>query len=469
MADPPVAPPPSSSPSSSHSSSQLERTLSGSSHDPRLKIAPAGDPTDAVKAEGGAQQPEHSRQEEPSKEQSPPETGTRRIWRWTKRTVSFLIEQWFIIGIGVVIGLAAAFPNVARPNGVLEAQWSIRLLCVAIIFFIAGLTYPLRNLYISVGNWKLHLVCHITNFLLFPTIVFAIVSCVHAADPNYERFHPWALVGLVVLGCVPTTVSSNVVMTGQAGGDEAATTIEVMLGNLVGTFLTPALLQMFLSGDTWSFGKPVASGGGGTTELYRRVIEQLGYSVFIPLFVGEVIQFLFPKQTKWVRTTFRIGKIGTFCLLLVIWSTFSGAFYEGAFEILTGEAVALLVGLNVFLYLIFSIFLFLVCRLVPTPKVHVENRKLIRDGKGPMFSPEHTISAMFTGAAKGAALGAPIVAVLYSGLDGEAQGIVSLPLVLYQGSQVVMGQITVAILKSWNKRVKRKEALEAEAKGEVKA
>ncbi|GAA5893306.1 hypothetical protein JCM6882_008000 [Rhodosporidiobolus microsporus] len=443
------------SPPSSRSSTQLERTLSGSSHDARLKVAPGGDPTDAVKAQAGAQQPE-----EPEEEQEPERT-PQRIWRWTKRVLSFLIEQWFIIGIGVVIGLAAAFPNVARPNGVLEAQWSIRILCVAIIFFIAGLTYPLRNLYISIGNWKLHLVCHITSFLLFPTIVFAIVSCVQAADPDFQRFHPWALVGLVVMGCVPTTVSSNVVMTGQAGGDEAATTIEVMLGNLVGTFLTPALLQMFLSSDTWAFGKPVASGGGGTTELYRRVIEQLGYSVFIPLFVGEVIQFFFPKQTKWVRVTFRLGKVGTFCLLLVIWSTFSGAFYENAFEILSGEAVALIVGVNVFLYLIFSLFLFAVCRLIPTPKCHIENRKLVKDGTGPMFTPELTISAMFTGAAKGAALGAPIVAVLYSGLDGEAQGIVSLPLVLFQGSQVVMGQITVAVLKSWNTRIKRRAALEA--------
>lgn len=29
------------------------------------------------------------------------------------------------------------------------------------------------------------------------------------------------------MGCLPTTVSSNVVMTGQAGGDQSAATIEV--------------------------------------------------------------------------------------------------------------------------------------------------------------------------------------------------------------------------------------------------
>jgi sodium/bile acid cotransporter 7 len=187
-------------------------------------------------------------------------------------------------------------------------------------------------------------------------LVLQIIKSVQASDPEYKKFNRWVLVGMQVMGTVsplfspipictnllppqlPTTVSSNVVMTGsstifsfpsemiltfpllagQAGGDQAATTIEVMLGNLVGTFLTPALLQLFLSGNL-AFGRPQAAGGGGTGQLYKDIIEQLGYTVFIPLFVGEVIQYLFPKKTAWVRTTFRLGKVGSFCLLLVIW------------------------------------------------------------------------------------------------------------------------------------------------------
>lgn len=37
---------------------------------------------------------------------------------------------------------------------------------------------------------------------------------------------------------------------------------------------------------------------------------------------------------------------------------------------------------------------------------------------------------------------------------------VTVPLVLYQGSQVVLGQIVVALLKAWMRRVKLKEARE---------
>ncbi|GAA6008832.1 hypothetical protein JCM10207_001740 [Rhodosporidiobolus poonsookiae] len=448
MADVPSARKRPASPSSSSSSHNPPTASTSSTHVGLIHKAPAGDPTDL---------------NQPQEEQpQPPEQS--RLWRWTKIVVG---DQWFIIGLGVFIGLAAAFPNVARSHGVLEAQWSIKILCVAIIFFISGLNLPLRNLYLRSYDWKLHLVNNVTSFLLFPTITFAIISCVRAADPTSERFNRWALVGFQVMGVLPTTVSSNVVMTTAAGGDAASTTIEVMLQNLVGTFLSPALLQMYLSSSTWIFGRPVASGGGGLRGLYVAVIKQLVYSVYVPFVVGEAVQFVFPKKTKWALTTFRLSKVGSFCLLLVIWSSFSGAFYENAFEILTGEAVAFIVCTNIFLYILFTLFLFAVCRLIPFPTCHFSNGKLVKDGSGPLFDPEVTIATLFTGAAKGAALGAPIVSILYGGLDGEAQGIVSLPLVMYQGSQVVIGQVTVAVLKAWNQRIKRREeeAREAEAGG----
>ena len=68
--------------------------------------------------------------------------------------------------------------------------------------------------------------------------------------------------------------------------------------------------------------------------------------MFIPLFVGEVLQYLFPQPVKWARTTFRLAKVGSFCLILIIWCTFSGAFYEGVFQVLSGETIAFIVTVN---------------------------------------------------------------------------------------------------------------------------
>ncbi|ORY89758.1 SBF-like CPA transporter family-domain-containing protein [Leucosporidium creatinivorum] len=384
-------------------------------------------------------------------------TWWQKGWDGVKWLFEFLVAQWFLIGIGVVIGLASRFPNVARNGGIIHAEWSIKYLLVAIIFLVSGLTLPLANLYKRARDWKLHLATHVTNFLLFPTIVFAIVSCVRAADPNFERFDRFALVGMVVLGCVPTTVSSNVVMTGQAGGDESAATIEVMLGNLLGTFLSPALLNMFMSGS-WSFGKPVATGGGGNGEIYKEVIKQLGYTVFIPLFVGEVIQTIWPRQTKWFRLTFRLGKVGSLCLIGVIWSTFSGAFYENVFKTLSGETIAFIATVDIGLYVLHSFILFGLARHVPVP-THFR-----ASPKGPLFDPSTTIALLFCGAAKGVALGGPIVSIMYSGLPAASTATISLPLVIYQGSQVVLGQATVAILKKWRERTEKRERERIEGK-----
>ena len=84
-------------------------------------------------------------------------------------------------------------------------------------------------------------------------------------------------------------------MTRAAGGDASAATIEVILGNVLGagetfsvgeghwlsergctgTFLSPALVQMFFSTSGWEFAKPVASGSGGNAEIYIEVIKQV--------------------------------------------------------------------------------------------------------------------------------------------------------------------------------------------------
>jgi sodium/bile acid cotransporter 7 len=113
--------------------------------------------------------------------------------------------------------------------------------------------------------------------------------------------------------------SSNVVMTGQAGGDQSAATIEVMIGNLFGAFLTPALIQLYTSSSKWSFGALRPSEGSSVSDIYVRVIEQLGFSVFIPLAVGEVIQWMWPVAiAKWT-VKLRLSKVGQVCLLLIIW------------------------------------------------------------------------------------------------------------------------------------------------------
>lgn len=45
-----------------------------------------------------------------------------------------------------------------------------------------------------------------------------------------------------------------------------------------------------------------------------------------------------------------------------------------------------------------------------------------------------------------------IIDIMYGGLGPANSAIITIPLVLYQGSQLVLGQIEVMILARWNRR-----------------
>lgn len=53
----------------------------------------------------------------------------RRAWTLLKAFLNLLIEQWFILGIGIVILLAHFFPNVGRTGGIIKAVGQPHSVC----------------------------------------------------------------------------------------------------------------------------------------------------------------------------------------------------------------------------------------------------------------------------------------------------------------------------------------------------
>lgn len=49
-------------------------------------------------------------------------------------------------------------------------------------------------------------------------------------------------------------------------------------------------------------------------------------------------------------------------------------------------------------------------------------------------------------------LGTPLIQICYNGLSPQEQGIVLVPAVLYQGLQIVFGQMSVYIIHNWRLR-----------------
>lgn len=375
-----------------------------------------------------------------------------RFLIWFK---NFCIKQWFFITLAIFIVIARFAPNFARHGGLIRGEYSIGYGAVAVIFLQSGLAMGTKDLLKNMGHWRAHTTVLTISFLITSAIMFGFASAIKAAnDPNIDK---WVLVGLIVTCTCPTTVSSNVVMTTQANGNALLCLCEVFIGNILGAFISPALLQMYTSNPSWEFGNPASD--TSVSELYKEVMKQLGLSVFIPIFVGQVLQNVFPKEVKWFLRVTKLNKISSFCLILIMFSSFSTAFYQHAFTSVPKASIIFLVFFNIGIYLFFTLICFVMARpyflLKLFPEAPTDQSSKLYRWSYKTFRPFYynrsdTITVMFCGAAKTAALGVSLVSSQY-GDNFEYLGRLLVALVLYQSEQVITAQVLVNFFKKWEK------------------
>ncbi len=387
----------------------------------------------------------------------------------SKKIFTFLLSKWFLILLGVFIALAHSYPEFARNGGTLKAQYTIGYGAVAIIFLISGMSMPTKQLLQNAIEWRAHLITQIICFLVTSAVMFGFVEAIKSS--NNPNINEYMLVGMIFTGCLPTTISSNVVMTREAHGNDSLALIEVFIGNLLGVFMSPALLQMYMTKQTgFNFANP--KNEESMTIIYRNVMKQLGLSVFIPLFVGQLIQNFLPKQSKWCLKTFYLGKVGSFMLLLLLWSSFSTAFYQNAFKSISTPAIILLVFFNIGIYLFYTSICFFCARPFfilrlfdhepseSDSKFYLQSYNLLYPF---YYNKRDTVAIMLCGAAKTAALGVSLMAAQF-GSHFEYLGVLLVPLVLYQGEQIVIAQLLLPLFRWWIHRDDEKLQLIKEEK-----
>lgn len=377
---------------------------------------------------------------------------------WNHPVTNYLKSQWFFYALAVFIIIARFAPNFARDGGLIKGEYSIGYGAVAWIFLQSGLDIKTNRILANIANWRAHLTIAIMSFLITSSIVYGFCCAIKKAnDPNIDD---WVLMGVIMTITCPTTVASNVIMTQNAGGNDLLCVCEVVLGNLLGAFITPALVQMYTSNELFAFGNPTA--GGSISSLYGRVMKQVGLSVFVPLFVGQCIQNILPKQTNIYLSFLKKYhiKIGSYMLLLIMFSSFSTAFYQGAFTSVSHVCIIFICFFNLGVYLFFTLVSFLISRphfllkLFPEEPVKDQSSKLYY-WSYKIFRPfynnkKDTICIMFCAPAKTAALGVSLVTSQY-GNHKENLGKLLMPLVLYQAEQVLSASLFVPILKSWSR------------------
>jgi solute carrier family 10 (sodium/bile acid cotransporter), member 7 len=271
---------------------------------------------------------------------------------------------------------------------------TISLVAIGLLFFLYGTRLSTRETLTGLRHWRLHAVVLATTFIAFPLAGLA----AQLLEPKVLT--PALAAGVLLLCLVPSTVQSNVVYTRISGGNVAGAVVSASLSNLLGVFLTPALVALLMSADA----------GVDAGSVLRIVLI-----LFVPFVAGQLAR---PVIGRWVeRREPRLRFFERGSIVLVVFVAFSEGAEADIWSTLSVWSVLALAGVCALLLLIAFGWAWGV-------------------GRALGFSRGDRIAILFCGSNKSLASGLPIASVLFAG--GNVALLV-LPLMFYHQLQIIAG------------------------------
>ena len=307
-------------------------------------------------------------------------------------------QQWFSISILICMLLAYLFSTSGFTLNDSIAKYLKNSFIIA-IFLLSGLTVQTMKLIHSIKKWQTHLFIQSVSFVLFPLII---IICAYIMNLG-SGFNP-VYIGFVVLACIPTTISSCVVFTNNAGGNRECALFNATLGNLLGIVLTPLLIFLLLKENV---------------ELdVTQAIIKLILLVLLPFLVGQVLHNLFAVSINSVLSKLA----GSWCMLGIMLIAFINAFQNGLDLGLTDIIIILVLCLVLHIFILGFVW--------------YTSNKLKH-----LFSLADRKCLTITASQKTLALGLPIIAILFA--ENPNLALISLPVIAYHTIQLFIDGIVV--------------------------
>jgi hypothetical protein len=141
--------------------------------------------------------------------------------------LSFVQRYWFLFGVAMVIGLAWVMPSLGSSESFIKPEFTIKILVVSFIFFNCGLSIKTSQLKSAILNLRLLAMVQLFALCFIPICVTSLMSALQSLLPllDVALFH-----GFVILSCMPSPVSSAIIMTKAVGGNEAASVFNSAFG-----------------------------------------------------------------------------------------------------------------------------------------------------------------------------------------------------------------------------------------------
>ena len=300
----------------------------------------------------------------------------------------------FIIMLFASILLAYIYPPLGMKREAGVSLGDIANWGVSFIFFFYGMRLNREKLKSGLVNVRLHILVHASTFLLFPLIMLAAMWAGGAFGAKGNGYYLW--MGAFFLATLPSTVSSSVVMVSIAGGNMAAAIFNASVSSLIGVFVTPLWMGLFLEN---------IDGAHNLGDVILKLVVQ----VLLPV-VGRFAE----KYKKALRM------FDETVILLIVYTSFCDSFRKKMFEGFSAAEIIELSAAMVALFFAAYGIIWCACRAMK-------------------FNREDAITALFCGSKKSLVHGSVMSKVLFS--NPAIIGVVLLPTMLYHAYQLIIVSI----------------------------
>lgn len=306
--------------------------------------------------------------------------------------------DWFPGALLLMILLAYLWPEPGLENGPL-ALGTVTDIGVSVIFLFYGLRLSPEKLKAGLSNWRLHLLVQLSTFVLFPVLVLLVMQVTGADSTDLL----W--LGVFYVAALPSTVSSSVVMVSVAGGNLPAAIFNASISSLLGVFITPLWMGLFLEA------------GSGSIDM-EEVMLKLVLQVLAPVILGVLLHRSFGAWAEKYKS--RIRLFDQVIILLIVYSSFCESYARNLFG---NFSLWHLLGLGAAMLALF----FIVYGIITATS------RLLR------LTWEDKITAVFCGSKKSLVHGTVMSKVLFP--DANIVGIILLPIMLYHALQLVVASV----------------------------
>nr|WP_187264318.1 bile acid:sodium symporter family protein [Pontibacter beigongshangensis] len=307
--------------------------------------------------------------------------------------------DWFLLALLAMIGLAYLWPEFGTDREPVSLG-DVAGYGVSLIFFFYGLRLSVEKLRAGLSSWRLHLVVQLSTFLLFPLLVLPLYSL--AKGTAYETL--W--LGTFYVAALPSTVSSAVVMVAIAGGNMPAAIFNASISSILGIFITPLWMGLFLAGSS-------------TTNFEMGdVLGKLVLQVLLPVVLGILL------NSRWggfaEKHKKKLRYFDQAIILTIVYTSFCESFARDMFSAFGWQDMLLLSVAMLVLFFLAFLLITLLSRLLG-------------------FKREDRITAIFCGSKKSLVHGTVMSKVLFP--DANIVGIILLPIMVYHALQLLVSSM----------------------------